>query len=103
MRSYVPKIIGAGELQRKTADVLKKIAQEEEECFVVTHNVPQIVMMNIGRYSQLKALEELELNPHRKTSLSQVRQSFEKKGLYSKAFLDDLEDGLKKSSVYSKK
>lgn len=101
MRQYIPTIIGAGELQRKTATVLKRVASDEQESFVVTHNVPQIVMMSIERYTQLKALEDIEFIPHRKTSPQLVRQSFERIGLYSKSFLDDLEDGLKKSSVYT--
>lgn len=55
----------------------------------------------IESYEELKALEELELIPHCKTSPRHIRDSFAKTGLYSDDFLDDLEDGLKKSSVFS--
>lgn len=101
MAKYVPNIIGAGELQRNAATIIREVSKSEEESFVVTRNEPQIVIMSIHRYEKLKALEDLEFIPHRKTSPQQIRQSFEKTGLYSKAFLDDLEDGLNKSSPYS--
>lgn len=102
MPQYTPNIIGAGELQRNAATLLRKVAQSEKESFVVTHNKPNVVIMSVGRYEELKALEELEFIPHRKTSPSRVRNSFARTGLYSEEFLDDLEDGLKKSSLYSK-
>lgn len=102
MPQYTPNIIGAGELQRNAATLLRKVAQSEKESFVVTHNKPRVVVMSIARYEKLKALEELELIPHRKTSPARVRESFARTGLYSKEFLNDVEDGLKKSSVYSK-
>lgn len=100
MATYIPNIIGSGELQKNASIVIKKVARSEEESFVVTNNEPKIVMMSLIRYQELKALEDLELIPHRKTSPKHIRESFEKSGLYSKEFLDDLEDGLKKSSLY---
>lgn len=100
MAKYVPNIIGTGELQRNAAAVVKEVAMSNEESFVVTNNEPRIVIMSIQRYQELKALEDLEFIPHRKTSPRHIRDSFEKTGLYSKEFLDDLEDGLKKSSLY---
>lgn len=102
MPQYTPNIIGAGQLQRNAATILRKVAQSEKESFVVTHNKPSVVVMSIARYEELKSLEELELKPHRKTSPAQIRDSFARTGLYRKEFLDDLEDGLKKSSTYSK-
>lgn len=101
MPKYTPHLIGAGELQRNAATILKEVALSEKESFVVTRNIPQVVIMSLKRYEQLKAIENLELIPHRKTSPKAIRQSFEQTGLYSKAFLDDLENGLKKSSPYS--
>lgn len=102
MSQYTPNIIGAGELQRSAATILRKVAQSEKESFVTTHNKPTVVVMSIARYEELKALEELELIPHRKISPARIRNSFARTGLYSKEFLDDMEDGLAKSSVYSK-
>jgi len=102
MASSIPKLIGAGELQRRAATILKTISQSDQEGFIVTHNVPTAVIMSIGRYAKLKALEDLELIPHRQTSPRQIRESFAKTKLYSKDFLNDLEDGLNKSSLYSK-
>ncbi len=102
MPQYTPNIIGAGQLQRNAATILRKIAQSEKESFVVTHNKPQIVVMSIARYEELKSLEELAFIPHRKTSPARIRDSFARTGLYRKEFLDALEDGLKKSSAYSK-
>lgn len=101
MAAYIPNIIGSGELQKNVSVIIKKVAQSEEESFVVTNNEPKIVMMSLTRYQELKALEDLELIPHRKTSPKHIQKSFEKSRLYSKEFLDDLEDGLKKSSLYS--
>ncbi|MBI2638906.1 type II toxin-antitoxin system prevent-host-death family antitoxin [Candidatus Peregrinibacteria bacterium] len=101
MPKHVPNLIGAGELQRNAATIIREVAESAEESFVVTRNEPKIVIMSIKRYGELKALEDLEFIPHRKTSPHQIRESFERTGLYSKAFLDDLEDGLKKSSPYS--
>ena len=102
MPQYTPNIIGAGELQRNVATILRNVAQSEQESFVVTHNKPNVVIMSVARYEELKALEELEFIPHRKTSPARVRNSFARTGLYSEEFLDDLEDGLEKSSLYSK-
>jgi len=102
MANVIPKLIGAGELQRRAAAILKNISQSDQEGFIVTHNIPTAVIMSIGRYSKLKALEDLEFIPHRQTSPRHIRKSFAKTKLYSKAFLDDLEDGFKKSSLYSK-
>lgn len=101
MAHYIPNLIGAGELQRNAATIIKKVSKSEEESFVVTRNEPKIVIMSIKRYEELKALEDLEFIPHRKTSPEHIRKSFEQSGIYSKEFLDDLEDGLKKSSLYS--
>lgn len=101
MATYIPNIIGSGELQKNVSVIIKKVARSEEESFVVTNNEPKIVMMSLARYQELKALEDLEFIPHRKTSSKQIRESFAKSGRYSKDFLDDLEDGLKKSSLYS--
>lgn len=101
MPQYTPNIIGAGELQRNAATILRRVSQSERESFVVTHNKPSVVIMSVARYEGLKALEELEFIPHRKTSPSKIRHSFERAGLYSKEFLDDIEDGLSKSSIYS--
>lgn len=81
--------------------VIKEVSGSDKESFVVTRNEPQIVVMSIKRYEQLKALEDLEFIPHRKTSPENIREKFEKTGLYSKKFLDDLEDGLRKSPLYS--
>ncbi|GEM_PF-3151852 len=103
MRHYTPSIIGAGDLQRKAATILREVARSERESLIVTHNNPQAVIMSIPRYEALRALEELEFIPHRKTSPSHIRKSFEQTGLYSKEFLKDLDRGLKKSSLYSKK
>lgn len=97
MKRYVPRLIGAGELQKKTAVILKEVAASEEESVVITHNQPQVVIMSIQRYEKLKSFEDL----YQKSSPSQIRQSFEKTGRYSKKFLDDLENGLEKSSLYS--
>lgn len=102
MAAYIPNIIGSGELQKNASIVIRKIAKSDEESFVVTNNEPKIVMMSLSRYQELKALEDLEFIPHKKTSPKQIRGSFEKTGLYTKGFLDDLEDGLKKSSLYRK-
>ncbi len=103
MSHYTPHIIGAGEFQRKTATIFRQVAQSERESLIVTHNVPQAVIMSIPRYEMLRALEELEFIPHRKSSPSRIRESFEKSHLYTKEFLCDLEEGLKKSSLYSKR
>lgn len=100
MKRYIPRLIGAGELQKKTAVILKEVAASEEESVVITHNQPQVVIMSIQRYEKLKSFEDFSFIPHQKSSPKQLRQSFEKTGRYSKAFLDDLEDGLKKSSLY---
>ena len=101
MSNPIPNIIGSGELQKNAATVIKKISNSNEESFVVTNNKPKVVIMSIIRYKELKAFEDLEFIPHRKSSPQQIRQSFEKTGLYSKEFLDDMEDGLEKSSLYS--
>lgn len=101
MPSSIPSIIGSGALQKNAATVLKQVEKSGEESFIVTNNKPRIVVMSIYRYQELKALEDLEFIPHRKTSPQQVRASFEKTGLYSKKFLDDMEDGLRKSSLYA--
>lgn len=101
MPKYVPSLIGAGELQRNAATILKEVEASEKESFVVTHNEPRVVIMSIKRYEKLKALEDLEFIPHRKSSPKKIRESFEQTGLYSRKFLDDLEDGLQKSSLYS--
>lgn len=100
MKKYIPRLIGAGELQKKTAVILKEIAASKEESVVVTHNQPQVVIMSIQRYEKLKSLEDLPFTPHRMSSPAHIRQSFAKTGRYSKEFLDDLENGLKKSSLY---
>lgn len=101
MSKHVPTLIGAGELQRNASTILREVEASEQESFVVSHNEPKVVIMSIKRYEELKALEDLEFIPHRKTSPKKIRESFESTGLYSKAFLDDLEDGLKHSSLYS--
>lgn len=101
MSKYTPHLIGAGELQRNASTIIQEISKSDTESFIVTHNEPKIVIMSIHRYEKLKALEDLEFIPHRKTSPKQIRESFEKTGLYSKKFLNDLEEGLKKSSLYS--
>jgi len=101
MPKAILNIIGISELQRKTPAILKTIAQSDRESLVVTHNVPQVVMMSIDRYEALKAREDLEFIPHRKTSPQAIRASFAQTGLYSNALLDDIEGGLKKSSAYS--
>lgn len=101
MANPVPTIIGTGELQKNASLVIKKIAVSHGDSFIVTNNEPKIVMMSISRYRELKALEDIEFIPHRKSSPKLIRKSFEKTGLYSKDFLDDMEDGLSKSSLYS--
>jgi prevent-host-death family protein len=102
MSKYIPNIIGSGELQKNAADVIRKVSKSEEESIVVTRNEPKIVIMSIKRYEKLKALEDIEFIPHKKTSVEKIKESFKNSGLYSDEFLDDLEDGLKKSSHYSK-
>lgn len=101
MPKATPHLIGSGDLQRNAATIIKEVASREEESFIVTRNEPQVVIMSIQRYEELKALEDLEFIPHRKNSPGKIRESFERSGLYSKEFLDDLESGLKKSSLYS--
>ena len=101
MRQYTPNIIGAGELHRKAATVLRQVAASDRESFVVTHNEPRVVIMSIPRYETLRALEDATFLPHRKTSPQSVRASFAKTKKYSPAFLDDLEKGLSKSSLYA--
>lgn len=101
MKKYIPRLIGAGELQKKTATILKEVAASEEESVVITHNQPQVVIMSIQRYEKLKSLEDLTFIPHQKSSPAQIRQSFASTGRYSKEFLDDLENGLEKTSLYS--
>lgn len=101
MSKSILNIIGVSELQRKTPTILKTIAKSDRESIVVTHNVPQVVMMSIARYENLKAREDLEFIPHRKTSPRAIRASFAETGLYSKELLDEIEGGLNKSSVYS--
>lgn len=102
MSHLIPHLIGSGELQRNAASIIQNVAKSDQESFVVTRNEPKVVIMSIKRYEKLKALEDLELIPHQIKSPEKIRESFEDTGLYSKAFLDDLEDGLKKSSLYSK-
>ena len=102
MSQHTPNIIGAGALARNVATILRKVAGSDQESFVVTHNKPKVVIMSVARYEELKALEELEFIPHRKTSPAKVRASFAQTGLYRREFLDDLEEGLKQSSIYSK-
>ena len=101
MHRYTPNIIGAGELHRKAATVLRQVAASDWESFVVTHNEPRVVMMSIPRYEKLRALEDDAFLPYRKTSPERVRAAFAKTKKYSSAFLDDLESGLKKSSLYA--
>lgn len=103
MPRYIPQIIGAGELQRKTATILREVSRSDQESFIVTHNEPQAVIMSIMRYERLKAVEGIEFIPHQKKTPRQIRASFENTGRYSKEFLHDLEEGLKKSSIYLKK
>lgn len=97
MKTYVPSIIGSGELQRNAATIIKKLENSDQESFIVTRNEPKLVIMSIKRYEKLKALEDLELKPHNPSSTSEIIKSFKKAGHYSKKFLEDLEDGLKKS------
>ena len=66
MNHSTPRLIGSGELQRNAATIIKRVAREDQESFIVTHNKPQAVMMNLRRYRQLKALEELPLIPIKK-------------------------------------
>ena len=101
MSPAVPNIIGSGELQKNAATIIREVSVSNDESFVVTNNEPKVVIMSIMRYKELKAFEDIELIPHRKSSPKAIRQSFEKTGLYTKGFLDDLEGGLKKSSMYS--
>ena len=101
MHYYTPNIIGAGELHRKAATVLRQVAASDRESFVVTHNEPRVVIMSIPRYETLRALEDEALFPHPKTSPQRVRAAFAKTRKYSKDFLNDLEGGLKKSSLYA--
>ena len=101
MSKHTPHLIGAGELQKNASIIIKQIEASDQESFVVTHNQPKIVIMSIKRYEKLKALEDLEFIPHQASSPAKIRASFEKTGLYSAEFLDDLEKGLKKTSLYS--
>ena len=102
MTQYSPNIIGTGTLQRNAPSVIRKVASSHQESFIVTHNEPKAVIMSLARYEELKTMEELAFIPHRKSSPRRIRQSFEKTGRYSAAFLDDLEEGLRKSSIYSR-
>lgn len=47
--------------------------------------------------------EEFELIPHRKIAPSRIRKLFEKSHLYSAEFIHDLEEGLKKTSLCSRR
>jgi len=101
MKKLITNVVGAGEIQKNAGGIITRISQSEEDVLVLKNNKPQVVMMSVGRYEKLKALEDLEFIPHRKMVPSAIRESFGAIGLYSKDFLDDLEEGLKKSSLYS--
>ncbi len=58
MKKAIPYIIGIGELQRKTAELIKQVDSKHEEGFIVSHNQPRAVLMSLKRYQQLKILEE---------------------------------------------
>lgn len=102
MPKYTPTIIGTGQLQRHTAQVLNSIAKSSSESFVVTNNRPTAVLMSIERYEKLKALEEITFLPHQPTAIPAIRKAFQETGYYSEAFIDDLASGLKKTSLYHK-
>ncbi|MBI2464234.1 type II toxin-antitoxin system Phd/YefM family antitoxin [Candidatus Peregrinibacteria bacterium] len=100
MSKYILRIIGSGDFQKNAAKIIKEVAKSEKESIVVTRNNPQIVIMSIDRYEKLKAIENLEFIPHIKTSPQQISESFKNTGLYSDDFIADMEDGIKKSSLY---
>ncbi|MBI4365232.1 MAG: hypothetical protein HY543_00260 [Deltaproteobacteria bacterium] len=58
MKKLIPELIGIGQLQRETTQTVRKIAQKNEEAFIVSHNKPQAVLISLSRYQTLKTLEE---------------------------------------------
>lgn len=45
---------------------------------------------------------QIKLNPFKKRPLNEVVKDFKNSGLYTKKFIEGLEEGLKDSSVYCK-
>ncbi len=103
MATYIPQLVGAGELQKNASSVIKKIAESSEESVIVNRNIPVVVIMSIQRYEQLRAHEEHQLKPFQTPSLDKVRDGLQSTGKYSKDLIEDITDGLKKSSFYSNK
>ncbi len=57
MKHIIPELIGMGQLQRETTKTIRRIAQDSQEAFIVSHNKPRAVLLSLGRYEALKMLE----------------------------------------------
>lgn len=103
MSTYIPQLVGAGELQKNASSVIKKIAESQQERVVVNRNTPVVVIMSIQRYEELRGHEANQLKPFQAQPLTAITEGLKSAGKYSKELIEDITDGLKKSSFYSKK
>ncbi len=58
MDKYTPQIYGIAEFQKQGSALIKKVMGQKKESFIVSHNKPQVVIMSLKRYDELRKIEE---------------------------------------------